>query len=192
MARFYWSERWNVFRLQRRRLRWLDGRVRGPLRPAPPDSFFFFFGFPAPAAAVCRQGWAACRRTYPWPGRIVKQPPNTGIAAGLRWCPCEIAHENTTPVGSSTPRFCPVRRSVFLMSDFKLGIVRLGRVAGKVSWIPALPCASQGKRAPLGLAKTITKKKHICGIGTLCWRLVDRFGSRRTYSNAVLVSRCQF
>lgn len=28
------------------------------------------------------------------------------------------------------------------MSDFKLGIVRLGRVAGKVSWIPGLPCAA--------------------------------------------------
>lgn len=30
-----------------------------------------------------------------------------------------------------------------LMSDFKLGIVRLGRVAGKVSWILGLPCATQ-------------------------------------------------
>lgn len=40
MARFYWSERWNVCRLRRRRLSWLDDRIRGPLRPAPPRLFF--------------------------------------------------------------------------------------------------------------------------------------------------------
>lgn len=140
-------------------------------RCAPPRQGSFF-GFPAPAAAVCRQGWAACRRTYPWSGRIVKQPPNTGIAAGLTGCPCEISHENTTRVGYSTPRFWPVRRSVFLMSDFKLGIVRLGRVAGKVSWIPALPCASQGKKGPLGRAKTIKKKKTYIRH----WHVVLAFG----------------
>lgn len=37
------------------------------------------------------------------------------------------------------------------MSDFKLGIVRLGRVAGKVSWIPGLPCAAGG--GPAGITK---------------------------------------
>ena len=38
------------------------------------------------------------------------------------------------------------------MSDFKLGIVRLGRVAGKVSWIPELPCAA-GVGGPAGTTK---------------------------------------
>ncbi|MEQ2280336.1 Zinc finger MYND domain-containing protein 19 [Ameca splendens] len=37
------------------------------------------------------------------------------------------------------------------MSDFKLGIVRLGRVAGKVSSIPVLPCAAGG--GPAGISE---------------------------------------
>lgn len=40
------------------------------------------------------------------------------------------------------------------MSDFKLGIVRLGRVAGKVSWIRGLPCVRQEGE---GITKVLTK-----------------------------------
>lgn len=46
--------------------------------------------------------------------------------------------------------------TVLPMSDFKLGIVRLGRVAGKVSWIPGLPCAAGG--GPAGIAKGVGKR----------------------------------
>lgn len=46
------------------------------------------------------------------------------------------------------------------MSDFKLGIVRLGRVAGKVSWIPGLPCAAGGGgKGPLGTTKRRWKNR---------------------------------
>lgn len=45
------------------------------------------------------------------------------------------------------PRLSVCPPPVLLMSDFKLGIVRLGRVAGKVSWSSGLPCAA-GKGPP--------------------------------------------
>lgn len=45
------------------------------------------------------------------------------------------------------------------MSDFKLGIVRLGRVAGKVSWIPGLPCAAGGGKGPAGNHKKAMEKQ---------------------------------
>lgn len=50
------------------------------------------------------------------------------------------------------------------MSDFKLGIVRLGRVAGKVSWIQqGLPCAAGGvgPRGPLDGARLAVTHRRL-------------------------------
>lgn len=51
------------------------------------------------------------------------------------------------------------------MSDFKLGIVRLGRVAGKVSRSPGLPCAAGG--GPAGTTKGDEKRvlRRRVGVG---------------------------
>lgn len=55
------------------------------------------------------------------------------------------------------PLLIALSQPVVLMSDFKLGIVRLGRVAGKVSWIRAAMC---GEGGPAGITKST--KKHVC------------------------------
>lgn len=102
-------------------------------------------GFPAPAAVIPRLG---CRRRDPESGQTSNQFTQTGIAAGLRGCPCEFKPEYylgwILRLSLSPP-------PVLLMSDFKLGIVRLGRVAGKVSWISGLPCAAG--EGPAGTTK---------------------------------------
>lgn len=68
--------------------------------------------------------------------------------SGAEGLPLRVLHQNTTLVGSLRLSLPPP--PVFPMSDFKLGIVRLGRVAGKVSWIPGLPCAA--RKGPTGTA----------------------------------------
>lgn len=68
--------------------------------------------------------------------------------SGAEGLPLRVLHQNTTLVVSLRLSLPPP--PVFPMSDFKLGIVRLGRVAGKVSWIPRLPCAA--RKGPVGTA----------------------------------------
>lgn len=58
------------------------------------------------------------------------------------------------------------------MSDFKLGIVRLGRVAGKVSWIPGLPCAAGG--GPAGKRK-VTRKDIVSDAQSALANRVDYY-----------------
>lgn len=189
MARFYWSERWNVFRLRRRRLRWLDDRIRGPLRPAPPRLFFRL----------------PCTSSSGVSPRLGCLPPNVSVVRANREAASEHWHRSGAewvPLRNLTREHNP--RRIFNASLLACPPLRLPDVGFQARDRSARPCGREGeldssaamckpgKKGPLGLAKTIKKKKHIYGIGTLCWRLVDRFGSRHTYSNAVLVSRCQF
>lgn len=67
------------------------------------------------------------------------------------------------------------------MSDFKLGIVRLGRVAGKVSWIPGLPCAAGG--GPTGIRKGTRNNTVSDGQSAL----VNRFNDYEAVANAGVV-----
>lgn len=70
------------------------------------------------------------------------------------------------------------------MSDFKLGIVRLGRVAGKVSWIPGLPCAAG--EGPAGTAKRRWKNR-LYGDGLV---LVNSFNAYEAFADAGAVQLC--
>eukprot|EP00064_Thunnus_orientalis_P016947 superscaffoldBa00003479_g17020 len=100
--------------------------MTGWYRPAPSGSLVF----PAPAA-VCHRG--CCRRESE-SGQTLNQLTQTGIAAGLRGCPRRVSKPEYHLGWDPTPRSVTARPSVLLMSDFKLGIVRLGRVAGKTKY----------------------------------------------------------